>query len=196
MLSVFSLPVYKIYIYRPKPKNLPLTNPHSPKHPTTSPPRLTFSDMLRLGSSKPWPEALKQMTGTSHMDVGPLVEYFQPLLDWLEIQNAGHPTGWTEECPQQELVEAAQWLQDFDKKFEEIRVESTFADWNYTSNITDETSAKSVCPLFCLSAHTPSIVFGTFLQTLPDLVTPLKGHSLSPRSCPPTRSAPSEMFGY
>ena len=25
----------------------------------------------------------------------------------------------------------------------------------------------------------------TFLQTLPDLVTPLKGHSLSPRSCPP-----------
>ena len=37
---------------------------------------------------------------------------------------------------------------------------------------------------------------GTFLQTLPDLVTPLKGHSLSPRSCPPTRSAPSESFGY
>ena len=31
---------------------------------------------------------------------------------------------------------------------------------------------------------------GTFLQTLPDLVTPLKGHFLSPRSCPPTRSAP------
>ena len=36
----------------------------------------------------------------------------------------------------------------------------------------------------------------TVLQTLPDLVTPLKGHSLSPRSCPPTRSAPSERFGY
>ena len=35
-----------------------------------------------------------------------------------------------------------------------------------------------------------------FLQTLPDLVTPLKGNSLSPRSCPPTRSAPSERFGY
>ena len=37
---------------------------------------------------------------------------------------------------------------------------------------------------------------GTFLQTLPDLVTPLKGHSLSPRSCPATRSAYSERFGY
>ena len=37
---------------------------------------------------------------------------------------------------------------------------------------------------------------GTFLQTLPDLVTPLNGHSLSSRSCPPTRSAPSERSGY
>ena len=45
--------------------------------------------------------------------------------------------------------------------------------------------------------HTlPASLSGTFLQTLPDLVTPLKGHSLSPRSCPPTRSAPSERFGY
>ena len=38
---------------------------------------------------------------------------------------------------------------------------------------------------------------GSFLQTLPQLVTPLKRHLLSPRSCPtPTRSAPSERFGY
>ena len=53
--------------------------------------------------------------------------------------------------------------------------------------------------------HTPSIAFrqlseyrfpAPFLKTLPDLVTPLKGHSLSPRSCPPTRSALSERFGY
>ena len=33
---------------------------------------------------------------------------------------------------------------------------------------------------------------GTFLQTLPEMATPLKGHSLSPRGCPPTLSAPSE----
>ena len=37
---------------------------------------------------------------------------------------------------------------------------------------------------------------GIFLQTLSDLVTPLKGYSLSPHGCPPTRSAPSERFGY
>ena len=39
-------------------------------------------------------------------------------------------------------------------------------------------------------------LFGTFHQTLPDLITPLKEHSLSPRSCRPTRSAPTERFGY
>ena len=42
----------------------------------------------------------------------------------------------------------------------------------------------------------PASLSGSFPQTLPDLDTPLKGHSLSPRSCPPTWSAPSEKFGY
>ena len=37
---------------------------------------------------------------------------------------------------------------------------------------------------------------GTLLQTLPDLVTPLKGHSLSLHSCPAMRSSLSERFGY
>ena len=38
-------------------------------------------------------------------------------------------------------------------------------------------------------------ISGTLLQTLLELVTPLKGHSLSPRGCPLTLSAPSERFG-
>ena len=37
---------------------------------------------------------------------------------------------------------------------------------------------------------------GTFFQALPVLVKPLKGHSLSPRSCPLTLSAPSKRFAY
>ena len=52
--------------------------------------------------------------------------------------------------------------------------------------------SKSDCPFPTLRA----LLSSTFLQTVPDLVTPLKGHSLSPRSCPLTRSAPSERFGY
>ena len=52
---------------------------------------------------------------------------------------------------------------------------------------------EEVDVLGSITLRTP--LSGTFLQTLPDLVSPLKGHSLSPRSCPPTQSAPSERFG-
>ncbi|KAL8561905.1 hypothetical protein ACOMHN_046695 [Nucella lapillus] len=103
-----------------------------------------LSNMLQLGSSKPWPQALEQITGSRQMDVGPLLDYFQPLYDWLKEQNAGHPIGWEEECPREDLMRAAQWLEDYNERLEEVKSESTFDDWNYTSNITDETSAVSV----------------------------------------------------
>lgn len=58
-----------------------------------------IADMMKLGSSVPWPDALEAMTGSRVMDAAPLVEYFQPLMDWLQQQNAGQPIGWTEQCP-------------------------------------------------------------------------------------------------
>lgn len=54
-----------------------------------------FRAMLELGASKPWPEALKQLTGEDRLDASAMVEYFRPLLDWLKQQNQGVPTGWT-----------------------------------------------------------------------------------------------------
>jgi peptidyl-dipeptidase A len=51
--------------------------------------------MLELGRSKPWPEALKAMTGTDKADASAIVEYFQPLMDWLKEQNKGENEGWT-----------------------------------------------------------------------------------------------------
>ena len=51
--------------------------------------------MLELGQSKPWPEALKAMTGEDQADAGAMVEYFQPLLAWLKEQNKGEKLGWT-----------------------------------------------------------------------------------------------------
>jgi len=51
--------------------------------------------MLELGQSKPWPEALKAMTGEDRTDASAMVEYFQPLLDWLKEQNKGAVAGWT-----------------------------------------------------------------------------------------------------
>ena len=40
-----------------------------------------------------------------------------------------------------------------------------------------------------------ALLSSTFLQTLPDLVTPLKGHSLSPCSCPPKEGCRKPVFG-
>jgi len=51
--------------------------------------------MLELGQSKPWPEAMKAMTGEDRIDASAMVEYFQPLLTWLKEQNKGEKTGWT-----------------------------------------------------------------------------------------------------
>ncbi|KAL1430138.1 hypothetical protein MTO96_002397 [Rhipicephalus appendiculatus] len=54
-------------------------------------------DVLSLGKSRPWPEALRMLTKgrTSEMDAGPMLEYFQPLYEWLEQQNKGRTVGWT-----------------------------------------------------------------------------------------------------
>jgi peptidyl-dipeptidase A len=50
--------------------------------------------MLRLGLSRPWPEALQAMTGETEMDATAILEYFAPLQKWLDEQNQGRPTGW------------------------------------------------------------------------------------------------------
>jgi peptidyl-dipeptidase A len=44
--------------------------------------------MLEMGSSKPWPEALKAMTGEDKMDATAIIDYFAPLKTWLDEQNA------------------------------------------------------------------------------------------------------------
>jgi peptidyl-dipeptidase A len=50
--------------------------------------------MLRLGLSKPWPEALERLTGSRDMDATALRDYFAPLQTWLDEQTKGQPIGW------------------------------------------------------------------------------------------------------
>ncbi len=50
--------------------------------------------MLQLGQSRPWPEALKAITGEERIDGGALMEYFAPLKQWLDAQNRGQKVGW------------------------------------------------------------------------------------------------------
>jgi peptidyl-dipeptidase A len=53
-----------------------------------------LEQMLALGASKPWPEALFALTGERRMDAGAMMEYFAPLKAWLDEQNRGRTVGW------------------------------------------------------------------------------------------------------
>lgn len=46
--------------------------------------------MLEMGLSKPWPDALKAMTGEDKMDATAIIDYFAPLKAWLDEQNKGY----------------------------------------------------------------------------------------------------------
>lgn len=48
--------------------------------------------MLAAGQSQPWQQTLQQMTGSDHLDAGPMLEYFAPLYQWLKQQNAAYAT--------------------------------------------------------------------------------------------------------
>ncbi|TAD80220.1 MAG: peptidase M2 family protein, partial [Sphingomonadales bacterium] len=50
--------------------------------------------MLEMGASKPWPDALEAFTGERQMNGTAMVEYFAPLMRWLEEQNKGEVAGW------------------------------------------------------------------------------------------------------
>jgi peptidyl-dipeptidase A len=48
-------------------------------------------EVMAPGMSRPWPEVLMETTGRD-LDAQPMVEYFQPLYDWLVEENAGRQT--------------------------------------------------------------------------------------------------------
>ncbi len=63
--------------------------------------------MLEMGMSRPWPEALKAMTGEEKIDASALLEYFAPVQKWLDEQNAAAnvKSGW--QLPADPLAAAA-----------------------------------------------------------------------------------------
>ena len=52
-----------------------------------------FWAMLEKGQSQPWQATLKELTGGETMDASAVLEYFAPLQQWLEQQNAGKSCG-------------------------------------------------------------------------------------------------------
>ncbi|KAE8284386.1 Angiotensin-converting enzyme [Larimichthys crocea] len=57
-----------------------------------------LGDVMKLGFSKPWPEAMAMITGQPKMTAQPLMQYFKPLIDWLETENNknNEVRGWPE----------------------------------------------------------------------------------------------------
>ncbi|CAL1265728.1 unnamed protein product [Larinioides sclopetarius] len=60
-----------------------------------------LSDMLSLGSSVHWREAMKLVTQgkTDKMDATPMMDYFRPLMEWLKEQNKDEIIGWKSDDP-------------------------------------------------------------------------------------------------
>lgn len=58
--------------------------------------------MLRMGSSEEWTDALEAITGNRTMSAQPLIDYFNPLMEWLTNYNQenGHSgDDWENDCP-------------------------------------------------------------------------------------------------
>jgi peptidyl-dipeptidase A len=53
-----------------------------------------FGEMLALGQSQPWQDALERLTGTREMDASAIIDYFAPLMAWLKEENQGQQCGW------------------------------------------------------------------------------------------------------
>ena len=53
-----------------------------------------FYAMLETGQSEPWQDTLEKLTGTRQMDASAIIDYFQPLMGYLQEQNEGLSCGW------------------------------------------------------------------------------------------------------
>lgn len=52
-----------------------------------------LNTVLEMGSSKPWQEAHKVLTGTENMDASAVIDYFKPLQVWLKEKNKDKQCG-------------------------------------------------------------------------------------------------------
>jgi peptidyl-dipeptidase A len=50
--------------------------------------------MMGYGTSQPWQDTLEASIGTREMDASAIIDYFAPLMGWLEEENAGRSCGW------------------------------------------------------------------------------------------------------
>ncbi|CAK8671725.1 unnamed protein product [Clavelina lepadiformis] len=107
-----------------------------------------LAKMLQLGSSKPWPEAMQELTGSGDMTTQSLKSYFQPLIEWLQQKNQenGDTLGWndTNWRPKgwKSADDAPVFLDQYNSTAEDFYYQSVLAEWNYNTDINDATQAE------------------------------------------------------
>ncbi|XP_075701161.1 angiotensin-converting enzyme isoform X2 [Rhinoderma darwinii] len=129
-----------------------------------------LGNVLRAGLSRSWQDVLKEMTGTDKMDVGPLLEYFQPVTEWLKEQN--HKTGetlgwpefaWTPPIPDgypgdleknANERDADNFLSAYNSTAEDVWNAYTEASWAYNTNITEYNNKVMLEKNLEMSNHT------------------------------------------
>ncbi|XP_018410702.1 PREDICTED: angiotensin-converting enzyme isoform X3 [Nanorana parkeri] len=129
-----------------------------------------LGNVLRSGSSRTWQEVLKDMAGTDKMDVGPLLEYFEPVTNWLKEQNAktNETLGWTDFSWRPPLPDgypgdidknanerqAQDFLGEYNTTAEQVWNDYTEASWAYNTNITEHNNQVMLDKNLAMSSHT------------------------------------------
>lgn len=53
-----------------------------------------LADMLAMGASRPWQDALEKISGSLEMDASAILDFYAPLKTWLDEQNKNRQCGW------------------------------------------------------------------------------------------------------
>ncbi|XP_026206934.1 angiotensin-converting enzyme [Anabas testudineus] len=124
--------------------------------------------VLQAGSSKPWPDILQDAIGTNKMNASSLMNYFDPVIKWLEMQNVNETLGWPdidwvppipEGYPEDiskntDEVDAKRFLDEYNKTAEVVWNAYTEASWNYNTDITEANKQAMLEKNLEMSAHT------------------------------------------
>ncbi|KAM4843363.1 angiotensin-converting enzyme isoform 1-T1 [Thomomys bottae] len=135
-------------------------------------------EVLQAGCSRPWQEVLKDLVGSDALDAQALLNYFQPLSQWLQEQNQKNSEvlGWPEyqwrpplpnNYPEDiDLVtdeaEANKFVQEYEQTAQVVWNKYAEANWNYNTNITTENSKILMQHNMQMANHT--LRYGTWAR--------------------------------
>ncbi|XP_064807077.1 angiotensin-converting enzyme-like [Oncorhynchus masou masou] len=126
--------------------------------------------VLKSGESKPWTQVLQEAVGTNKMDASALMEYFGPIITWLEEQNAATneilgwpdfnwvppvPEGYPEDIDKiADEVQAKKFLEEYNSTSEGVWNAYTEASWAYNTDINEENKQNMLQKNLDMSIHT------------------------------------------